>query len=65
MFKLTCSPLIKADTQLVDNKHSGKFIMNLTNDVSQITSLISTALLNLFKDSLTLIGLLAVMFYQN
>ena len=59
------SSLIKADTQLVDNKHSGKFIMNLTNDVSQITSLISTALLNLFKDSLTLIGLLAVMFYQN
>jgi len=59
------SSLIKADTQLVDNKHSGKFIMNLTNDVSQITSLISTALLNLFKDSLTLIGLLTVMFYQN
>ena len=59
------SSLIRADTQLVDNKHSGKFIMNLTNDVGQITSLISTALLNLFKDSLTLIGLLTVMFYQN
>ena len=59
------SSLIKADTQLVDNKHSGKFITNLTNDVSMITSLVSTALLNLFKDSLTLTGLLFVMFYQN
>tara|TARA_B100001121_G_scaffold176376_1_gene153871 strand:- start:822 stop:2558 length:1737 start_codon:yes stop_codon:yes gene_type:complete len=59
------SSLIKADTQLVDNKHSGKFITNLTNDVGQITSLVSTALLNLFKDSLTLMGLLFVMFYQN
>ena len=59
------SSLIKADTQLVDNKHSGKFITNLTNDVSMITSLVSSALLNLFKDSLTLSGLLFVMFYQN
>ena len=57
--------LIKADTQIVDNKHSGKFITNLTNDVGMITNLVSTAILNLFKDSLTLIGLLCVMFYQN
>ena len=57
--------LINADTQLIDSKHSGKFIANLTNDVNMITNLVSTAILNLFKDSLTLIGLLAVMFYQN
>ena len=57
--------LIKADTQVIDNKHSGKFVTNLTNDVDMITSLVSTAILNLFKDSLTLIGLLSVMFYQN
>ena len=57
--------LIKADTQLIDSKHSGKFISNLTNDVNMITNLVSTAILNLFKDSLTLIGLLTVMFYQN
>ena len=59
------SSLIRADSQLVDNKHSGKFITNLTNDVNMITNLVSTAILNLFKDSLTLIGLLCVMFYQN
>ena len=57
--------LIKADTQLIDSKHSGKFIANVTNDVAMITNLISTAILNLFKDSLTLIGLLTVMFFQN
>ena len=59
------SSIIKADTKLVDNKHSGKFITNLTNDVGMITNLVSTVILNLFKDSLTLIGLLSVMFYQN
>jgi len=59
------SSLIRADTQIVDNKHSGKFITNLTNDVSMITSLVSTGILNLFKDSVTLFGLLIVMFYQN
>src|SRR6056300_1305988 len=57
--------LINADTKLVDNKHSGKFISNLSNDVGMITNLVSTVILNLFKDTLTLIGLLSVMFYQN
>jgi len=57
--------LINADTQIIDQKHSGKFISNLTYDVGQITNMLSTAILNLFKDSLTLFGLLFVMFYQN
>ena len=57
--------LLNADTQMIDDKHSGKFIANLTNDVVMITNLLSTVVLNLFKDSLTLIGLLSVMFYQN
>ncbi len=57
--------LISADTKLIDEKHTGKFLSSITNDVSHITNLISTAVLNLFKDSLTLIGLLTVMFFQN
>ncbi|MDA8851372.1 ABC transporter ATP-binding protein/permease, partial [Candidatus Pelagibacter sp.] len=57
--------LINADTQLIDKKHSGKFISNLTYDVTHITNMLSTAILSLFKDSLTLLGLLFVMFYQN
>ena len=59
------SSLLKADTRIIDDKHSGKFIANLTNDVTMITNLLSTVVLNLFKDSLTLVGLLSVMFYQN
>ena len=57
--------LIRTDTQIIDKKHSGKFISNITYDVNHITTLLSTAILNLFKDSLTLIGLLIVMFLQN
>ncbi len=57
--------ILNADTKLIENKHSGKFISNLSNDVEMITNLVSTVILNLFKDSLTLIGLLSVMFYQN
>ena len=57
--------LINADTKLIDTKHSGKFISNLTYDVTHITNMLSDAVLALFKDSLTLIGLLIVMFTQN
>ena len=57
--------LIYAETQTIDNKHTGKIVGNLINDVNLITNLVSTALLNFFKDSLTLMGLLTVMFYQN
>ncbi len=57
--------LIKADTQIIDKKHTGKFISNLTYDVTHITNLLSHALLTLFKDSITLMGLLFVMFTQN
>ena len=59
------SSLINADTKLIDTKHSGKFISNLTYDVTHITNMLSDAVLALFKDSLTLMGLLIVMFTQN
>ena len=57
--------LVGTDTEIIDKKHSGKFISNLTYDVTHITNLLSNAILALFKDSLTLIGLLFVMFLQN
>ena len=57
--------LITTDTQIIDKKHSGKFISNLTYDVTHITNMLSNAILTLFKDTLTLIGLLTVMFLQN
>ena len=56
---------IKADTEIIENKHSGKYISNLNFDVMQITRLLSEAYLSIFKDGLTLVGLLCVMFFQN
>ena len=57
--------LITADTEVIDKKHTGKFISHLTFDVTLISRLVSNVILNLTKDSFTLIGLLIVMFYQN
>jgi len=57
--------LISADTSYIDKSHTGKFLSNLTNDVSLLVHLISVAILSLFKDTLTLMGLLTVMFLQN
>ena len=57
--------IIKADAEIVDKKHSGKFISHLNFDISQMTNLVSVVILNIAKDSLTLIGLIGVMFYQN
>lgn len=59
------SSFIKADTEYIENKHTGKYISNLNFDVQQITGMLSTSFLALFKDGLTLIGLISVMFFQN
>ena len=59
------SSFIKADTEYIESKHTGKYISNLNFDVNQITMMLSTSFLNFFKDGFTLIGLLSVMFFQN
>jgi len=56
---------IKADTEIIESKHSGKYLSNLNFDVHQITRMLSESFLSIFKDGLTLIGLLCVMFFQN
>ena len=56
---------INADTQIIENKHTGKYISNLNFDVEQITKMLAEAFLSIFKDGLTLLGLLSVMFFQN
>jgi len=44
--------LISTDTKFIDKMHTGKFVSNLTLDVTLLVNLISTALLNIFKDTL-------------
>jgi len=61
----TMMSIIKADSEIIDTKHSGKFISHLTFDIGKMTNLVSTVILNITKDSLTLLGLIGVMFYQN
>ena len=56
---------INADTQSIEKKHSGNYVSNLNFDVNQITGMLSSSFLALFKDGMTLIGLLIVMFIQN
>ena len=56
---------IKADTEIIESNHSGKYISNLNFDVNQITKMLADAFLSIFKDGLKLIGLLCVMFIQN
>ena len=65
MYKRQLKSFIKADTEIIESKHSGNYISNLNFDVSQITRMLSEAYLSIFKDGLTLIGLLCVMFFQN
>ena len=57
--------VLLSDTQSIESKHSGRYIASFMYDVAQIQTLISTGILNLMKDTLTLITLLVVMFYQN
>ena len=54
---------IKADTQIIENKHTGKYISNLNFDVEQITRMLAEAFLSIFKDGLTLFGLLMVVIH--
>jgi ATP-binding cassette, subfamily B, bacterial MsbA len=57
--------ILLADIQTLDNRHSGKYIANINYDCSQVQNLVSVGVLNLMKDSFSLIALVYLMFYQN
>ena len=57
--------ILRSDTHTIESKHSAKYISHFLYDVQIISHLVSTAVLNLMKDSLTLIALIILMFYQN
>ena len=57
--------ILITDIQTLDNRHSGKYIANFMHDSNQLTTLVSTAVLNLMKDSFSAIALISLMFYQN
>ena len=57
--------VLESDTHTIETKHSGKYISHFLYDVGLIANMVGTGVLNLMKDSLTLIVLVGVMFYQN
>ncbi len=63
--KQIANNILTSDIQTLENKHSGKYISNIMYDAGLVQHLVSTGVLNLMKDSLTLVALTSVMFYQN
>ena len=57
--------MLNADIKILENRHSGKFISNVFYDTGAVTQLVSTGVLNIVKDSFTLITLVSLMYYQN
>jgi len=57
--------ILKSDISTIESKHSGKYIAHFFYDVGQVSALVGSGVLNLMKDSLTLIVLVGLMFYQN
>mgnify|MGYP000872367387 CR=1 FL=1 len=63
--KKVAANILLSDIQTLDNRHSGKYISNILFDANQVQNLVSNGVLNLIKDSLTVVALVSVMFYQN
>ena len=63
--KKIANVIILSDIQTLDNRHSGKYISNIMYDCASVQNLVSTGVLNLMKDSFSLIALVSLMFYQN
>ena len=57
--------ILKSDIQTLENRHSGKYISNVMYDTRHVQSLVSTGVLNLMKDSFSVVALISVMLYQN
>ena len=57
--------ILTSDIQTLDNRHSGKYISNVMYDTHHVQNLVSTGVLNLMKDTFSVIALVSLMFYQN
>ncbi len=63
--KKVAKNILTSDIQTLDNRHSGKYVSNVMYDTHHVQSLVSTGVLNLMKDSFSVIALVSLMFYQN
>ena len=63
--KKIATNILTSDIQTLDNRHSGKYISNVMFDTTHVQNLVSAGVLNLMKDTFTVIALVSLMFYQN
>ena len=63
--KKIANNILTSDIQTLDNRHSGKYISNVMFDTHQVQNLVGNGVLNIMKDSLSVIALVSLMFYQN
>ena len=63
--KKVANNILTSDIQTLDNRHSGKYISNVMYDTHHVRTLVSTGVLNLMKDTFSVIALVSLMFYQN
>ena len=65
MQKQLASSILTSDIHTLESKHSGQYLSHILFAVGQVNNLVSSGVLNIMKDSLTLIILVGLMFYQN
>jgi len=63
--KQLASSILTSDIHTLESKHSGQYLSHIMFAVGQVNTLVSNGVLNIMKDSLTLIVLVSLMFYQN
>ena len=63
--KKISSNILFSDIKTLDSRHSGKYVSNIMFDSHQVQHLVGVGVLNLMKDSFSVVALVSLMFYQN
>ena len=63
--KKIAKSILFSDVQTLDNRHSGRYVSNISYDSGQVSHFVSVGILNLMKDSFSVVFLVGLMFYQN
>lgn len=63
--RLMAKKFLLADISHITKKHSGKYLSNFTNDTGILFGVLTGAVVTLFKESVTLIALIGLMFYHD
>ncbi len=62
---LMAKKFLLSDISHITKKHSGKYLSNFTNDTGVLYAVLTGVVVTLFKETFTLIALIALMFYQD